>query len=204
MPSDIALTSPSKPPSQPVSIVVVAQTPITAQKILQMSHMELLYESTRADPRLRRLLGHVSTYENAHHWCLENKRNDIFYRGAEKEKAKEKRTAVDDSRRNGVSSTFSSQVQRFRTLPKFQVAMQLQPQHRRLVPVSPTEADADSDSSDSSDSESDSSNDDDDTRICSYNTEAFIERVKYMTKILLLKGGGNDNETDMSMYRCAK
>lgn len=79
--------------------------------------------------------------------------------------------------------------------------------------MSPTEVDADSDDSDSSDLsdyEIDSSNGDDDrhhdndTRICSRNRGAAIEHVEYMTKILSLKSGGNDNATDMSVYRCAK
>ena len=215
MSPDIALKPPSKLPSQPLPSVVMAQTRITAQKILQMSHMELLQEGARPEPRLHRLLGHVTAYENASQWCLENRRECIFYMGDKKEKAGDKRAATDDNGRDGLSSRFPTQVQYFRTLSEFQVATQSQLKPRTSITVNATEVGADSDDSDSSDSsdetyESDSHDDDDhyhdgnDTRICSHNKDAGMKRVEYMTNTLSLKVDRNNKAADISMHKVAK
>lgn len=214
MSPDIALKSPSKLSPQPLPSVVTAQTRITAQKILQMSHMELLQEGARPEPRLHRLLGHITAYENASQWCLENKRECIFYMGDKKEKARDKRATTDDNGRDGLSSRFPTQVQYFRTLSEFQVAAQSQLKPRTSITVNATEvdADSDSDSSDSSDEtyESDSHDDDDhyhdgnDTRICSHNKDASMKHVEYMTNALSLKVGGNNKAADILMYKVAK
>lgn len=42
-----------------------------ATYLLQLSYQELLRESEKAEPRLSRLLGHVSLYENVAHWQTE-------------------------------------------------------------------------------------------------------------------------------------
>jgi hypothetical protein len=200
---DIALISPSKLPSQPLPCAVMAQTRITAQKILQMSLVELLQEGARPEPRLHRLLGHVKAYENASHWCLENRRECIFYTGDKKEEAGDKRATTDDNGRDGLSSKFLTQVQYFRTLSEFQVAAQSQLRPQMPITVNAIEVDSDSDDGDSSDSsdetyESDSHDDDDhchdgnDTRICSHNKDAGMKRVEHMTNALSLKVDGNN------------
>jgi hypothetical protein len=212
---DIALKSPSKLSSQPLPSAVTAQTRITAQKVLQMSYMELLQEGARPEPRLHRLLGHAIAYENASQWYLENKRECIFYMGDKKEKAGDIRATTDGNGRDGLSSKFPTQMQHFRTLSEFQVAAQSQLKPQMSITVNTTEVDADSDDSDSSDSsdetyESDSHDDDghchngNDTRICSYNQDAGIKRVEHMTKTLSLNIGGNNKVTDISMYKVAK
>jgi hypothetical protein len=214
---DVALKFPfpSRLPLQPLPDVVVAQTRITAQKILQMSYMELLQEGIRPEPRLRRLLGHITTYENANQWCLENRRECIFCTGDKQEKAGDKRATTNDNGRDGLSSKLPTQVQCFRNLSEFRVAMQSQLQGRTLVTVNATEVGADSgdgDSSDSSDEsyEGDSHDDDDhhdddnDPRICSRNSDAGMKRVEYMTNTLSLKVGANNKATDTSMYKSAK
>jgi hypothetical protein len=212
---DIALKSPSKLSSQPLPSAVTAQTRITAQKVLQMSYMELLQEGARPEPRLHRLLGHIGAYENASQWCLEDKRECIFYMGDKKEKARDKRATTDDNGRDGLSSKFPTQMQYFRTLSEFQVAAQsqLQPQTLVTVNVAEVDTDSDSDSSDSSNEtyESDSQHDDDDhyhygidTRICSHNKDAGMKRVEYMTNALSLKVDGNNKATDISMHNVAK
>ena len=155
----IALKSPLKLPSQPLPDVVMAQTRITAQKILQISHMELLQEGARPEPRLHRLLGHITTYENASQWCLENRREGIFCIGDKQEKAGDKRATTNDNSRDTLSSKLPTQVQCFRNLLEFQVATQSQLQDRTLVTVNAIEVDADSDDSDSSDSDSGDSSD---------------------------------------------
>jgi hypothetical protein len=45
--------------------------------------MELIYESALPEPRLNRLLGHVSTFETTSLWCQEDKKR-IFYIDDEK------------------------------------------------------------------------------------------------------------------------
>jgi hypothetical protein len=215
MSPDIALKPLSKLPSQPPPSAVMAQTRITAQKILQMSHMELLQEGARPEPRLHRLLGHITAYENASQWCLENKRECIFYMGDKKEKAGDKRATTDDNGRDELSSKFPTQAQYFRTLSESQVAAQSQLKPWMSITVSATEVDADSDDSDSSDSsdetyESDSHDDDDhyhdgnDTRICSHNKDAGMKHMEYMTNALSLKVGGNNEAADTSIYQVAK
>jgi hypothetical protein len=232
---DVALKFPfpSRPPSRPLPDVVMAQTRITAQKILQMSYMELLQEGIRPEPRLRRLLGHVTTYENANQWCLENRRECIFYTSDKQEKAGDKRATTNDNGRDGLSSKLPTQVQCFPNLSEFQMAMQSQVRGRTLVTVNATEVGADSDDSDSSDSsddgvsgdssdesvsgdssdesyEGDSHDHDDhhdndnDPRVCSHNSDAGMKRVEYMTNTLSLKVGANNKATDTSMYRSVK
>jgi hypothetical protein len=210
-----ASMSPLKSPSQHLSSVTLDQKRVTARKILQVSHMELLYEGARPEPRLRRLLGHASAHENAGRWCQENKRKSIFYIRDDKEKAQEETATAGDSHQNGMSLKSPTKVQRFGTLSEFQVAIQSQIQHRQLVIVNATEVDGDSDDSDDSDSsdeicESDScSGDDDDdddndndTSVCSHNRNADIERVDYLTKALSLKDDGNSS--NIIKYRNAK
>jgi len=214
MSPDIVLKSPSKLSSQPLPSAVMAQTRITAQKILQMSHMELLQEGARPEPRLHRLLGHIRVYENASQWCLEDKRECIFYMGDKEEKARDKRATTNDNGRDGLSSKFPPQMQYFQTLSEFQVAAQSQLHPQTLITVNAREVDpdSDSDSSDSSDetSESDSYDDDDhyhdgiDTRICSHNKDAGMKRVEYMMNALSSKADGNNKATDISMYNVAK
>src|SRR6266516_1501191 len=120
-----ASMSPLKSPSQHHSSVTLDQKRATAQKILQVSHMELLYEGAHPEPRLRRLLDHVSAHDNADRWCQENKRKSIFYIRDHKEKAQEETaTAGDTSHQNGMSLKSPTKEQRFRTLSEFQVAIQ--------------------------------------------------------------------------------
>jgi hypothetical protein len=215
MSPDITLKSPSKIPSQPPPSVVMAQTRITAQKILQMSYMELLQEGARPEPRLHRLLGHITAYENASQWCLENKRERIFYISDKKEKIRDKRATTDDSGHDGLPSKFPTQVQYFRTLSEFQVAAQSQLKHRMSVTMNTTEVDADYDDSNSSDLsdetyESHLHDHDDhchggnDTRVCSHNRDAGMKHVEYMMNALSWKVGGNNKATDISMYKSAK
>ena len=177
----------------------MAQTRITAQKILQLSHMELLQEGARPEPRLHRLLGHITTYENANRWYLENRREGIFYIGGKQGKAGDKGATTNNNGRDGLSSKSPTQVQCFRNLSEFQAAMQSQLQDRTSVTANATEVDTDNDDSDSSDSsddsvsggssdesyESDSHDNDDhhdgdnDPTIHSYNSDAGTKRVGY-------------------------
>jgi hypothetical protein len=215
MSPDIVPKSPSKLLSQPLPDVVIAQTRIIAQRILQMSHIGLLQEGARPEPRLHRLLGHTTAYENASQWYLGNKRECIFYVGDKKEKARDIRATTDDNGRDGLSSKSPTQAQYFQTLSEFPVAAQSQLKPQMSVTVNVTEVDADSDDSDSSDSsdetyESDSHDDDDhcyygnDTRICGHNKDAGMKRVEYVTNALSLEVGRNNKATDISMYKVAK
>jgi hypothetical protein len=58
--SESARRSPSR--------LAISHTPHLAQKVLQMSYMELIHEHARPEPRLRRLIGHVFAYESALRW----------------------------------------------------------------------------------------------------------------------------------------
>jgi type II secretory ATPase GspE/PulE/Tfp pilus assembly ATPase PilB-like protein len=49
-----------------------------ANTIHHMSHMMVVREGTRPEPRLRRLLGHIATYDNAEQWRKDNQQK-IFH-----------------------------------------------------------------------------------------------------------------------------
>src|ERR1700733_4836581 len=209
---DVALKSPLKLPSQPLSGEVMAQTRITVQKILQMSYMELLQEGARPEPRLHRLLGHITTYEKANQWCLENRREGILYVGDKQGKAGDRGATTNDNGRDGFCSKPPPQVQCFRNLSEFQAAMQSQLQNRTLVTVNATEVDGSSDDSDSSDESYESDFHDNDNhhdgdngpRIYSHNNDAGMKRMEFMTNTLSLKVGANNKATDTSMFKSAK
>ena len=67
----------------------IARFRSTAWKILQSSHMELLYELARPEPRLRKLLGHFSVYEDASQWLQENEKNSVSLLVENKEEVQE-------------------------------------------------------------------------------------------------------------------
>jgi hypothetical protein len=128
---------------------VTAKMPLTAIKVLQLSHMELLCEVERAEPRLRRLLGHISTYENVSHWCQQNQKKSVPSLGRDEEG---KHPGMqDDTDRNGVAMTESTYVPKAWTLSGLEAAIGLQLKSQRLVTVTATEVTQDSDSSDDGD-----------------------------------------------------
>jgi hypothetical protein len=116
-----------------------AQMRSTAQKILQMSYMELLYEGASPEPRLRRLLGHVSTYENTSNWCQEDKKKNFSYVDDEKDKASEEGRVENDGHQNGDFTRDATQVEHVRRWSEFQATIQSQLQHQQLVVVTAEE-----------------------------------------------------------------
>ena len=178
-----------------------------------MSHTELVYEGARPEPRLRRLLGHVSANENASRWCQENRRTTLFNLRVEQEKAEERQAIQNARRQHGMSPRSSTPVSRCRSPSDFRVANPPKLQHPQVVTVQTTEVDSDSDSdSDDSDSreevcDSDSSDDEDyendiGLRVYSHEERPKTEHIEYLAKSLSLKDvGQNHHVVEIATYR---
>jgi hypothetical protein len=113
-----------------------------------MSHMELLCESTRPEPRLHRLLGHISIYESTSRWCHEDN-NRVVDLNDEKEKVEVNGRLEKRSDRNESSAKNAASVHRIRKLPKLQAKIQNQQQQHQLVTVTAKEVGECSEESDS-------------------------------------------------------
>ena len=151
-----------------------------------MSHMELLCEGARPEPRLLRLLGHCSTYENTSRWWQENNKKNVFYTADEKEEARE----------SGVSTKRPTDMQSVRDLSEYQTTIQSQLQYPQLPTVTVIEYSVDSD-------ESDESDDDDNGSITSDDESLVLERIESSMEAFSLRDDGN-HASDLSRCRSAK
>lgn len=171
-----------------------------------MSYMELLYENARTEPRLRRLLGHVSIYENASRIYWERMQKIAFCLDKGEEK-----TVEDESRQSRPVRTSFTKAQRVQTFSDLQAMSQSKLEHQQLCNVTTTEITEDSDESDESresdeseESEaSESSNDDHDNGILNGNAHAVIERVGILMKASLSKDS-DDLASQMSRSTITK
>ena len=131
---------------------------LTAQKMLQMSYMELLYEYARPEPRLRRRLGHVGIYENASRLCGERGQEDVVGH-----QGREKGICGDENHQLWPVRTSSNQVQRARTFSDPQALARPKLEHQQLRTPTETAITEVSDGSDESrDSDASGSSDDGD------------------------------------------
>ncbi len=205
----------SRASSQPTQRLATSRMPSTAQKILQMSYMELLCETARPEPRLRRILGHVGIYENASLLCRSMEERG-FCPGREVEKTRKDEAGEDESRRCRPVRPSSTKVQRVRTFSGFQAITQSELERRRLCNVTSTGTTEGSDGSDDSDGsdESDESDDsdksegsgaaepgdegNDDSVLCE-SEHVVIERVELVQKAILSR---DSNDLSREISRC--
>jgi hypothetical protein len=127
-----------------------------ANKLRQISHMEILQEGTRPEPRLRRLLGHINTYDNVERWRLEYEQQII---ASEMIHDKESQT-MRMTKPICQSSVASSQpALKLRTLSEFQAAVRNHFIVEKETTVNTEEVSSDSDSEDETESEASSDDD---------------------------------------------
>jgi hypothetical protein len=108
--------------------------PSTAQKIIQMSYIELLYEHARPEPRLRRLLGHVGIYGHASRLFQERMQKSIVCFDREEEKMSE-----DESRQSQPVGTSFTEARLVWTFSDFQALIRSKLEHQQLWDVTATE-----------------------------------------------------------------
>lgn len=158
------------------------------QKVLQMSYMELLYEGARPEPRLRRLLGHVTTYENASRWCWQNQKERASFLDDEGGQDRGANRA-DKGRRHqdAILETTPTQGRRVWTLSELQVTIQSKLEHQPQFTVTATEVTEDSDESGGSDE----SEEGDDCSICSTDEDPVIERMELLQEAVSLRDSDN-------------
>lgn len=143
--------------------------PLTAQKMLQMSYMELLYEYARPEPRLRRLLGHVGIYENASRLCREKEQKDVTGLVLE-----EKGNWGEEGGQPRPVRRSSTKIQFARTFLEPQPVIRPKLQDQQLHATIETEiAEVTNGSDDSEDSDSSESSDDD-------HGESFLRENEHM------------------------
>jgi len=170
---------------------------LTATKhVLQKSHMEIVTERSSSQPRLGRLLGHISAYDNAHRWCSEN--GDQI--------AQSEQEARDIRDRIEQKNDHFYQQNRYRsksiqTLAQFQAAIRSHFESESQTVVTTAEvipdcdfevnpADEDSDETHSNESEEDSDWSDGD--------DPLIDFIIEGTRILLLHDATLDGECDIT------
>lgn len=124
-----------------------------ANKLRQISHMEILQEGTRPEPRLRRLLGHINTYDNVERWRLDNEQQIV---ASEMIHHKECQTAR-MTEPICQSSVLSPQpTLKLRTLSEFQAAVRNHFEVEKETTVNTEEVFSDSDTDDETESEASS------------------------------------------------
>src|SRR5271155_4002008 len=187
MPQRTSSVSSLKTSHQTRSEPVTAKMSLTATKVLQLSHMELLCEVERAEPRLRRLLGHISTFENVSHWCKQNQMKKDSNLGGDEEERKDPEMQY-NAGRNGIATTQSTYIPKVRTLSELEAAIGPQLKDRRLVTVTATEVTLDSDSSgDEDEYEIDSDDISDDDGIWSDDENLIDELIECTNQKLSLR-----------------
>ena len=124
-----------------------------ANKLRQISHMEILQEGTRPEPRLRRLLGHINTYDNVERWRLDNEQQIV---ASELIHHKECQTARMTRPICQPSVASSQPTLKLRTLSEFQAAVRNHFEVEKETTVNTEEVSSDSDSEDETESEASS------------------------------------------------
>jgi hypothetical protein len=124
-----------------------------ACKLRQISHMEILQEGTRPEPRLRRLLGHINTYDNVERWRLDYEQQIIASEMIHHKECQTMRMTKPICQ----SSVASSQpTLKLRTLSEFQAAVRNHFEVEKETTVNTEEVSSDSDSEDETESEASS------------------------------------------------
>jgi hypothetical protein len=170
---------------------------LTANKIHQISHMEILQEGTRPEPRLCRLLGHISAYDNVEQWRRDNQQKIFLAETARYQQAQIVRLAKPTCQ---ATASGSESPLKLRTLAQFQAAVRSQVEVDKETTVSTEEVLSDSDSEEDED-ETESDDDSDNESTWSdetwYDEDPIIEFIKEGTRSLLQ----HDAKDKMVFYR---
>lgn len=170
---------------------------LTANKIHQISHMEILQEGTRPEPRLGRLLGHISAYDNVEKWRMDNQQQ-IFL--AETVRYQQARVVPLPKPTCQATVSPSDNPLKLCTLAQFQAAVRSQFEVEKDTIVSAKEVLADTDSEEDED-ENESDDDSDNESAWSDETwndeDPIIEFIKEGTRSLLQ----HDAKDNVVFYR---
>lgn len=163
-------------------------------KLCQLSHMAILHEGMRPEPRLRRLLGHISTYDNAERWRTENQQQIYDFEMARHNNA-QKLLKLKPAYQSSIIP--SGPTLKLRTLAEFQVAIGAHLQAEQQTTVSTEEVFLESDSEEEADSSETPDDDSDDESTRSDEEDPIIELIEEGTMSLLQQ----DIKDDVFFYR---
>jgi hypothetical protein len=119
-------------------------------RMAQVSYIELLSEHMRPEPRLRRLLGHVSMYENATRWQRQTVEKIELPFTRERERMTRDAAARAGNGQHGPLTTTVDESQPVQTFSEFQAMIRSSLENLPLYTVTETEMTEDSKESDRS------------------------------------------------------
>jgi hypothetical protein len=119
--------------------------------MVQVSYIELLSEQARPEPRLCRLLGHVSIYENATRWQRQTMEKIELPFVDEKEKTTREAASGAESGQRWPLTTSVDNSQHVQTFSEFQTMVRSNLENAPLCTVTTTEMTGDSEEGDGSD-----------------------------------------------------
>ena len=165
-------------------------------KLLQISHMEMIHEAQRTEPRLGRLLGHMRTYDNLEHWRRGNA--EQISRAEEQMKYRKVHSTPNSTPvyRNSINQAHP--ILKLRTLAEFQAAIRAQTEAETQKTVTTEEVLLESDSEDDVDSEGTLGDESDDDSTWSDDEEPIIGLIKKDVRSLPRHGLSDDETLDMT------
>jgi hypothetical protein len=162
-------------------------------KFLQISHMEMINEAQRTEPRLGRLLGHMRTYDNLEHW----RRGNAEQISRAEDQMKYRKPTPNSTPVYQNSINHARPILKLRTLAEFQAAMRAQTQAETQAPVTTEEVRSESDFEGDVDSEEILGDDSDNDSTWSDDEETIINLIKRDVRSLPRHGLSDDETRDM-------
>ena len=135
-------------------------TMLATTQLLKFSHMEILYEIVKAEPRLGRLLGHISIWDNVERWRTKNEEKISCVE--DQMKCKKVQLTPNSALVYQNSKHQAHSIPKIHTLAESQAAIQAQMKFDRQATVISEEMFSESDSEDEFDSEETLGNESDD------------------------------------------
>ena len=117
-----------------------------ATHLLHLSYRELFRESEKAEPRLSRLLGHISLYENVARWQTEVVRGLLPFVKLKPEEASGTSLASSNALELGQKANRIRSTATLSTLTEFQAFVREQMESKNIVTLTTEEVCSDSDS----------------------------------------------------------
>ena len=171
---------------------------LVATKLLKISYMEMLYESNRSEPRLNRLLGHVSIYDNVNRWCTENaEKLSHFEERIKRQKAQSTLKSTLECPKN----TNQSHSVKIRKLAEFQATICAHTEAETQKTVITEDILSKSDSEDEFDSEETLGDDSGDDSTWNDDEDPFIDLIERDKESLLLQGASDDETLELTMLK---
>lgn len=163
--------------------------------LLQVSNEEILREEKSQEPRLRRLLGHISTFENVSRWRTENEQKERIAKTDQRNEFKNSQ-APKSQYRSSIAP--SGSTLKLRTLADFESAICAHVVAEKQTTVFTEEVTSDIDFEDENDPDETQDDESDDESAWSDDEDPIIEFIKQGTRCLLQQDVSDD---DVVFYR---